>query len=409
MPESHHNAEPVADNSCTIDITVYNTGWTRAESELSTLKRAAIKSSHYFNYNYVEEPRSDSHSLILGLPYYRIVRNYRIDTNLPTKADKYELLGTLDHMSSTTHVIVDPLPGRIIPPQLTNDDGGCDHCQKRRRRRTTFVLMSTSGEIVRVGSTCLREFIGLDGAQTFQWQVKLQDLSRIAPDTLPVDERLYKTDDVLALSVAFIRERGFVPVSNDDDNAVSTKSIVEKLLRDVTPDQWTDRDLKAIALQSSSTGFTGDHEQAQNILEKASAIRPTSHYLHQLRSATQHDIMPPQVLAILISSIAHFEQLHIKSVSTTITKRVNVGLGDIDELKAVRCTLLRVVPSIKYGSVTHVCTFRDEHGHTLKWFSSTHPHYDIGTRLLLTGSVKRHDEYQGTTSTVVDECTLTIE
>ena len=52
----------------------------------------------------------------------------------------------------------------------------CDHCKAFRKRLKTFVLRNIeSGKYYRVGSTCVRDFIGYDPSQLME-QARYLDL-----------------------------------------------------------------------------------------------------------------------------------------------------------------------------------------------------------------------------------------
>jgi uncharacterized OB-fold protein len=48
--------------------------------------------------------------------------------------------------------------------------------------------------------------------------------------------------------------------------------------------------------------------------------------------------------------------------------------------------------------------FCDNSGNVLVWFTSSAPEVEIGDRVRLTGTVKRHGEYQGVRQTVMTRC-----
>ena len=61
----------------------------------------------------------------------------------------------------------------------------------------------------------------------------------------------------------------------------------------------------------------------------------------------------------------------------------------------------------RYGYTTLI-KFEDEYGNILDWWTSTDVKAEIGDRVLLTGTVKSHNEYKGIKSTTVTRCRLKI-
>ena len=61
----------------------------------------------------------------------------------------------------------------------------------------------------------------------------------------------------------------------------------------------------------------------------------------------------------------------------------------------------------RYGYTTLI-KFEDEYGNILDWWTSTDVKAEVGDRVLLTGTVKSHNEYKGIKSTTVTRCRLKI-
>ena len=48
----------------------------------------------------------------------------------------------------------------IVPSRYRHEAPTCDHCGRARARKNTYVLMNDAGEPIRVGSTCVKDFLG---------------------------------------------------------------------------------------------------------------------------------------------------------------------------------------------------------------------------------------------------------
>lgn len=59
----------------------------------------------------------------------------------------------------------------------------------------------------------------------------------------------------------------------------------------------------------------------------------------------------------------------------------------------------------RYGWTTLI-KFEDDHGNILDWWTSTDVKAEVGDRVLLTGTVKSHNEYKGIKSTTVTRCKI---
>lgn len=57
---------------------------------------------------------------------------------------------------------------------------------------------------------------------------------------------------------------------------------------------------------------------------------------------------------------------------------------------------------------TTLIKFEDDHGNILDWWTSTDVKAEVGDRVLLTGTVKSHNEYKGVKSTTVTRCRIKV-
>ena len=61
----------------------------------------------------------------------------------------------------------------------------------------------------------------------------------------------------------------------------------------------------------------------------------------------------------------------------------------------------------KYG-YTQLVKFEDDHGNILQWWTAVEIKAEVGDQVLLTGTVKAHDEYKGVKSTTVTRCKIKV-
>ena len=86
---------------------------------------------------------------------------------------------------------------------------------------------------------------------------------------------------------------------------------------------------------------------------------------------------------------------------------VSEWVGEVGErLKKIPVTLIGVYGfDGKYG-YSQVIKFQDENGNTLTWFTAVHISVQVGDSCLLTGTVKKHDEYKGEKTTILTRCRI---
>ena len=59
----------------------------------------------------------------------------------------------------------------------------------------------------------------------------------------------------------------------------------------------------------------------------------------------------------------------------------------------------------RYG-YTNIYTFEDEDKHLFSWFTSTNQVFSVGDKVLMSGTIKQHDEYKSVKRTVLTRCKL---
>src|SRR5664279_593950 len=83
------------------------------------------------------------------------------------KLNGWQFVARIDHSQDTGN-IVRVVPGQSLPPRYRDTAPICEHCFVKRFRRDSFVLTCTeTGESKQVGSQCLKDFTGHNGAAKY--------------------------------------------------------------------------------------------------------------------------------------------------------------------------------------------------------------------------------------------------
>ena len=113
----------------------------------------------------------------------RIVRYYRVDVaGEKPKFAGWKFVGTLEH--STEGNLLRLLPNETCPEHFRTLAPYCDHCQvKTRVRKDTYLVAHENGDFKQVGSGCIKDFLGAASPQTIakmaeNW-ISFQDLLEV--------------------------------------------------------------------------------------------------------------------------------------------------------------------------------------------------------------------------------------
>jgi hypothetical protein len=280
----------------------------------------------------------------------------------------------------------------------------CDHCGTTRNRyQTMLVEHAETGERKQVGSSCIKDFLGHQ-ASVVKFFEDADDLNR-EMDGFGGGDRAYhfRTESVLAVAWAVIQEFGFV--RSDDWYKTPTKSDVATILYPPHNGEAKRAALElARKLQPHVDQAAG---QAALIREYilSDAFAGPSEYVVNLKAMMAAETVSPQHLGLVCSA----PQAWAKSVERDLIRRAEkteVVDGYLADPKA-KVELTATVKSIRYisgqYSTSTLYTMVTSTGHLVKWFSTAGAlgNEVTGTVFTLAATVKSHDDYQGTKSTVI--------
>lgn len=312
----------------------------------------------------------------------------------------WEFLARLD--LEEDGVLVQSVPGAVgLDPRFRHTNGRCEHCETDRRRSSVFVLRNlTTDRQIQVGRQCLREFLGVDPERAlalFKFERKLHDLS---------DEHLHhgssgrSTLEILATAATAIRKFGWKPRSaGSSEDEPCTASMVSKRF-----DSHKDYVKIRAALSEHSQE---DEAAAEACLTWArEELEPKSDYEHNLKVLLGRDRLEFKHLGLAVSAVAAHGRLQARRRERA-ARPPSAWVGQVGQrLRGVPGTLGRgrYLGVGAYGD-RYLVTIETEGG-TLKWFTGVPGDLPEGTEVLVSGTVKKHDEYEGRKETVISRCEI---
>lgn len=281
-------------------------------------------------------------------------------------------------------------------------EGWCDHCRTNRRRNRTYLVADEDGRQLQVGSTCLKDFLGWHGSVVFLSTTDAEEAIHEVGATFygarHADE--WATLDVLAVAWAAIQAYGFRPSHSFD---TSTKEIVRSLL---LPRTTAEREKRA-ELQPY---VERARPMAQTIREwVVNEMTGDSNYVLNLRAVLAADWVTDRNLGLLVSA----PQAWAKAQERDLVRRRereeldNTWAGKVGDRLEVTVRLKSVHYTSGAWGTTAIYTLIGDDHRVYKWFSSSHALDEDdahGTRYVLRGTVKRHDEWNGTKETHLTRC-----
>jgi hypothetical protein len=295
-------------------------------------------------------------------------------------------------------------------------EGWCDHCQKiRNRNKTMLVRHAETGEQKQIGSTCIKDFLGWDARPVFIYADEISDDIDSAVNGVGRD-RSYTVETVLSLAWACTMAYGFVPRSSFNGQPTAdavnyildppstnakTRERVAQMKADLAP-YIADAAAKATEVRTwiASDEFSGASEYVLNMKAVAAAEHVSPRNIGLLASA-------PQAWAK-----AQAATLVRKAKDETPSEWFGTAADREKGIKGSKETFTGVIESIRwiagdFGSITLYTLRNAEDGRIAKWFASSAVLGEKeGLTVTITGTVKKHEEYQGIKSTVLTRCKL---
>ena len=399
------------------------------EAKLAKLNKRAAKNAIPPVEHTVSEPMAkEEPRLRSDHPFYsfkdKVTRHYvnvRFTTE-PVRLGGYEPVATytFDHDKPTVFT----WPDKDVPAELLNVDTKCEHCNSRRRRARVFLLLNVeTGEHKRVGSSCVRDFIGYTPANMLAQYRWLSELSALGdPDAEDERrERGYRAEDrldldeILIFACAVVREFGYTTrAAASQRDTQSTGDRVKGWIQDMAdPKRWGDPDVRKLypVVQDA------DRDEAKKVLAEVDQIDGAANsYLQNLENIAKDRFATWREVGIAASMVvyAHKEWGRAREKSErekeherqqTLPNEWVGAEGDMLNLQGVRLTQSRVMDSGRFGPTT-LLKFETPEGYTVTWFASNGADIDEGDTCTLRGRVKRLSEYKGRKETLLSRCRI---
>lgn len=335
---------------------------------------------------------------------------HRVSVTAETpKIHGWTFCGTIDHSHAAGNLLR-AVPGASIPAIYRTGDAHCDHCDVKRRRNDTFVLRcDTDGTYKQIGRQCVRDFIGYDVTaftESAKWLVGLEpsgDDGEGGYGGFGGKSRDINLLTFLAHVHAVIRKIGWVSKKNAEASFDQRRSTASAAIENMFPlpkyrhlaIPLTERDRAvAIEAQAYGAGLTGKTDYEYNL-----SIIARDEYL------THNSV---GIAASMVPALFRFQEAELKRAERLNSLKGSQHLGKVGERLRDVALLLYGVYSFEsaYGATT-VYRFRDAQDNVVLWYASSNQELIIGDRVVLDGTIKKHDVYKGINQTVLSRCKVT--
>lgn len=316
---------------------------------------------------------------------------------------EYEVIAVLEHNALGTaenmiHVIKE---GTTIPLKYRTAESICEHCNSNRQRNKTVLMQDKAGNIKQIGTTCIKEYTGIDGIDIIAAYQDIHDIC-IDENKLYADyERIgnypkyENTLEYLAACIQIIKESGY--------DKESTK-------------------YKAWEISDTDRQDKKYFEIAEKVIEyfKNNSFDESQNFLNNIKIAVSGEYT--KISGFVAYAILAYEkqlEYEAKKAAERAGKQSEY-IGKIGDKINVELTLKkRITYEFSYSAynstLNYIYIFEDSNGNEYKWNSSKClerivnnecVYINEGEKVTLKGTIKGHEEYKDQKQTVLTRCKI---
>lgn len=306
------------------------------------------------------------------------------------RKDGYTVVAKLEHLDGGNVVTAFGEENNI---KWSNLDCHCEHCKSNRQRRVTFIVKHENGAEKQIGSTCLKEYCGID-PMAIGYRNELTDIL-LSEDVRNYDfighpvGKVYDPIEILALAIRIEKKHGYVRSSERRSN----RGRIEEEIRTAKFDAEEIAEAKKMAKAISAIS----EEDARKFLLDNTKVILDSTYCKD--SHFGYLAYAPVAYRKYIAELARREELKAKHDAQLGSQYI----GEIGERVLLNITEAKLLTSWEneYG-YTYLYKFVDDNGNILIWYASKF--IDADDVKTIKGTVKDHCERDEIRQTVLTRC-----
>ena len=312
-------------------------------------------------------------------------------------------------------------------------DPVCDHCHTKRGRKDTFILRAQDGSRKQVGRNCLADFLRTaDVEMALAFWKYLYEIERDLGGGEDEDEggwgggcgrHYFDLNETLLAAARAIRVDGWTSRSAakayEEASGGRHKDATSDTVGFILDPPWgrgpqadeVNREIRAklatyAPVEHDTTVATATLEWIRRRLD------PQSDYERNLKVALTPDYVEPKNLGLVVSAVQAWLRFSNQYEAKKLEARPDAGyVGEVGKrLRNIPCkvTFTKTWTNDMTGFVTNLLVFVDAEGHEFKWFASGSRGLEVGRDVLLTGTVKAHEEFRGRKGTLLSRCIVEV-
>lgn len=336
------------------------------------------------------------------------------------KHNDWEFVGTVDY-HETGNVIRQYLTEITVPERFRHTDRTCEHCNKIRSRKATYIVHNTvTDEFKQVGGTCLNEFTnGLDAEAVAQYISLFDQLIKgEAVDGSGHIERYHEINEWIRYAYECVKHFGYEKKwEYAERTTVGRATEYHQVRGSISSAFMPSKVREKLEQEMEDVNFNPDSEEAIQFAKDAinwiRNLEDTSNqYLYNLKTVCSEDYIAGKDLGILVSLVPTY----MREIEQEVKKAERAKAHEADKVSEYQGkegdklefkvnTITCVYSSENQYGYTYMYKITDESGNVYMW--STSNGLDLDKVASIKGTVKNHQEYNGVKQTWITRCKIT--
>lgn len=389
----------------------------RLEKKLKTIESKCNKFGFHFKY---ERNGEVFHPVMVnGKP--TMSKFYVVEVEGTANIDGWKFVGTIErpNVEKPSNIIHQVSFDVILPPEYRTCELICEHCNSNRNRKKVCILQNIeTGEFKLIGTGCLKDYTGgLNAEMAATYMQYFEEVTKAYEPLRNCNPTQYfNVNEILRFYIETVNHYGFVSANYAD--ATKYKG---KIFRDIfnhDTEQYSDKEVaKYTNMMKQDDININRPETIERAEEMVSWLlnKPDENledFFHNLKVICSNEYCRHQDLGILAAFPSSYDKemereaaQKARDAANAIKRDNSSYLGNIGEKVTVSVNAARLITSFEtqFG-YTHLYEFIDVEGNVLIWYASSSKNIDGVTSV--TGTVKKHDDYEGIKQTVLTRCKL---
>jgi hypothetical protein len=337
------------------------------------------------------------------------------------KLNGWVFAAKLTHTEAGNIIAMTPGLELEAPVKYRKTGPACDHCGHDRRRNDTYLVFNEeTQEWKQVGSTCIKDFTGVDPRVVLAMYEYFIDCIGCLDDDWDYEggggyaELRYEPLKVLVAATTLIRRDGWAPSSYQES---STKAGVQDMLAPAKGKAWA-RQVDFWQTEVSDGDRAKADETHEWVLTSEEREDELSQYHHNLLIACSGTVGYKE-MGLVCSAVVAFNRF--KEIETERKKFQSINddarkagyFGELKKRVNLEVTVVGLRSWESEWGTTHFYRMVDDEGHLFVWFGSKslsdedRREIDPGDRIRIRTTIKKHDMYKEVPQTVVTRTQLT--